>query len=519
MPKKQSKKTSATHSNFKKIRWNRKRIFEFLIFPLIVTIIGGIVLDYFFGVDKKNVVNIDKNLTQLLNRSIDYMDIKEIDKSKASAAYRTGMELYEKRDFKNAAIKFEEALREQGKLTGAYSDEIGIIYCMLGLSRIYYNNYSENGDDAITALTSAQVIFKENENQYMLSKSFLYTAVAYFEMGFSHLNLAKENVEQCIAILNECVPNEIKSMEYTFDSKTVIFPHIDNEKKMSENGELLYRFSQILFINREASNLLGKIHYRQGNPAYAFYNFNSALYFSAVQSSVDYHLAVTTTLDKTIQNFPEDVVEYIQGIDINDILSRSVECKIYQLDSDVGINSFEKFKIYDLPFSSHTATYLSNRAMSEIDLGCLDKAITDCEDALTIWNHLSISDRSNISYTYKYLTVAILMKNVDAINAGRFPDEDKKELLKYLELAVDYDIELYGDSHLRTADSYYNQGLLQSLFGDFETAYDSFQRAKDIYLINGEVQDIKTLEDLLEQLSDSSNEGKVEIKLIEIEER
>ena len=459
------------------------------------TVLAAFIIYLILGPEasEKTVKNIEghiEKIDSMLDRYESNLScfLPKIDEGEAGVLFQTGIKLYNEKQFESAASIFKDALSEQKKLTGADSDEVGIVFLMLGLSRLYAgNSITNNSDNVIIPLTSAQAIFEENDNQLMLAASYLYFATAYFEMGESYMNHAIENIRLWRNKINECLPSDVKVKVEKMDGD-IIKPHV-----ISENVESLYLFSKYLFWEQEGLDLTGRIYYRLGDYYHAFVLFNEALYSSVKKWVVDTSLASIDT-----NELSENIIVYIQDLDSNDVLNQS--CSIYK-NSDAETNSLGELQHIYLPISSQSATYLTNRAMSEISLGYPEEATIDCEDALKIWNRLPYSDRNNIAQTYINLSFAIIIDHIEEINTGAYPEEEKIILFNYLQSAVKADKEMFGEKHIRTAYSFETLGFAQMVFGDYESSSNSYQNANDIYREEGDTDNVKRIEAVLEMLA------------------
>ena len=78
-----------------------------------------------------------------------------------------------------------------------------------------------------------------------------------------------------------------------------------------------------------------------------------------------------------------------------------------------------------------------------------------------------------------------------------------KDLLvkNYADAALTYDIEFFGETHVRTAQSYETKGKTYYIFGETEIAEQCFQEAKSIYTKWGYDEKAQDCEDMLKQIN------------------
>jgi hypothetical protein len=140
--------------------------------------------------------------------------------------------------------------------------------------------------------------------------------------------------------------------------------------------------------------------------------------------------------------------------------------------------------------------------MSEQALGYIDESIADCEQALEIWHKLPYSDRTNISYTYIYLSIAKLLSSntvqivsnseLDSLNdidnsyLQDLSKSEAEEMLGYMNSAVSYDREFYGESsgaiNARLAYSLEFRAIVQTICEKYEEALEDTYEAYTIYM-------------------------------------
>ena len=458
---------------------------------LIISILGAVIGN---AIDKSNKsLNDSPDSKQFVSEQS--ISIGDISPEKASLLYETGMASYNDHQFGAAAKQFEDAIAEQEKITGVDSTDVGIVYCMLGLSRIYTGNtFKDDGNDAVSALTCAIQIFKQNNATFELALARFYLGTAYFESGEEYLNRAKEQVDNSITALKEYCPNPTPVNIFSVESSG-----FDNSPT-SEDCESIYRSCRFYKLLQEDYNLLGKILSRRRDYVFdSFYYFNYALLDNSALVAADYALATCVIRDSDEIN--QKIGDYMQGRTPESILANTIDIKIYSTDVETRKFNPAYFKMKRVYPSDATATVLTNRAMSEVTLNHPEEAAEDCMTAISIWEQLPFSSRANISYAYYNLTLSHLMRAQASDDPLSYLQEIEVELKNYADAALTYDIEFFGETHVRTAQSYESKGKTYYIFGETEIAEQCFQEAKSIYTKWGYDEKAQDCEDMLKQIN------------------
>ena len=397
-----------------------------------------------------------------------------IDPTKAALSYTTGMDLYSRHEYSLAMEQFRQAVTDQEKITGADSIEVGKVYSMLGLSETYSLT---NRDNAISDFTKALNIYESHDEKMLASHCYYCIAEWYFESGTDHLNLAQENVQSSITVAQEIISEEILWAEQTVDQITLRFP------AQQYDADTLYKSSRYCEIMQDNYDLLGKINQMIGNSNTAFYYFNIALDLNSQWVSIYPRLLVLVDTDSKDKSEIADYIGYLNSLDM---LNNLCTVRIYHNDSGYYEDLLPRqYKTLSVFSSSNIATYLTNRAMSECCLQCTDEAILDCEKALTMWNGLPYSERTNISDTYIYLAIAKTGDSDGSIDFDTFSVEKQKDIINDLNCAVEYAEELYGKDSPKTAYTYEKLGETYALFQQADEAIYYFDKALQLYLESG----------------------------------
>lgn len=448
----------------KSIKRHKVRIIvSILLVILLLTMIAAIVDKY------QNRYSHSEHL-QTMNNGYQYdlatqdsiLGMNKISPEKASISYNAGIDSYREQQYGTALHFFEEAVDEQEAITGSGSTEVGKIYCMIGLSRIYTQQaVTDGGDDAISAFNLARQIFLQNGDNISLAHCYYFKGIAYFEDETKQFNRSIEEVNNSIGVLRDYLPNGEWSPEKLIDI---------------QNCDECYRLSKCLELFEKDYDLLGRITTMSGNPSSAFYYFNRALEASGIEVNI-YHSLYDFLDSNDVDIADEDIMAYLASIEEEN----TVKIKVYSSDSTsmrVSVDDFNTVSVYE---NAETATLLTNRAMSELNLLHFENAVEDCQEAIHIWEKLPFSSRTNISYAYNYLAQALIGVASNEPDPQAYLAEKEQELIDYVEAAVQYDNEMYGPEHSRTAYSYEIKGGINYAIGKSEIAIQSYKTALDIY--------------------------------------
>lgn len=283
-----------------------------------------------------------------------FFGLWSIDPAKATLSYATGMELYNLREYEQAAIKFREAVSDQEKLKGGDDIDVGKIYAVLGLSESYLVSEREK---AVADLTVALKIFESNDDQLHVAWCYYYLATMYFERGFNHLNLANEAVEKSIEAANEFCPDGVELISYRIEDKEISFPADYDLSK-------LYISARYCELMQNTNNLQGKISFRLEDVAEAVHHFNAALEYCSKWSACHYFLDIVLNSEHGAKNEDRDeIIEYIGQITAPEVLNNLANVKIYEFNH--GTFDENAFVIVSVYRGADAATFLTNRAMSE----------------------------------------------------------------------------------------------------------------------------------------------------------
>lgn len=481
-------------------KYSRKRskplliIGGLLLITILFAIIGG-------AIARSKSKTIDEKLDVILSMQENLTVRSEISPEKAALLYKTGMESFHGHQYGSAEKQFYEAITEQEGITGADSNEVGIVYLMLGLSRHYGgNSIKDNGNDAISAINCAIQIFKQHKSDLELAWAYNYLGTIYFDNGEKYLNRATEQVKNSISVLDEYLPDALELSEFSFES-------LDSPPLRffgdPYDYEAIYRACNYFNLLEENYDLLGKISYNSNDISSAFYYFNLALKTDALSLDADYALATCASSEKIeIEN--DSIKAYLKDRTPGSILEYKKQVKIYLSDSKTEKINFEQFTNDDVYISSFAASSLTNRGMLELDLGFPEITIDDCLDAIDIWNHFPYTSRTNISFAYRWLALAHLKIAESADSTDEYLEENKDAIEEYLDLAITYDTELFGESHRRTAFSYETKGLVSLAFGEIDIAVQSYQTAKSIYSAWGDEAKAQECQDTIMQIESNN---------------
>lgn len=402
--------------------------------------------------------------------------IKGISEERAAISYKTGMASYNEHQYGSAINQFQEALAEQEIITGASSSEVGHVYCMIGLSKIYNGQSTEDdGDDALSALNRAIQIFKENGNTLDLARCYYYFGVAFFEAAPSELNRAMEQVKKSIDALDVYWPDsKTISTSAGDDVALQLLNHYYSDYKM------IYRACNYYELLQKNYDLLGKIFFSGGDNTSALLYFNLALEANVYFRSSDYALA-TCDFSERIEIKEDEIKDYIKEKSVGSISEDSIEILLYS--HNVGLDQIDtQIKKKQLAYcSADTATWLTNRAMSLLSSGYYIEAEEDCSAAITVWESLPFSSRANASYSYLYHAISQIGIASASKDSTAYLEEIKDELKNHADAAVTIDTGLWGPEHPRTAFSYETKASIYLALGENDIAIQDYQEAARIY--------------------------------------
>ena len=448
---------------------NQLRAKQLIVYITILAIILSILGTVF--THKKQSLNEKAHDYLALQESILIMN--GITPEKAAISYNTGLESYREHQFRSAAEQFSQAIDEQERITGADSSEVGEIYAMLALSRIYSLNILEdNANDAVSAINRAIQIFQRKGNKLELARCYYIRGIAYFEADDSHLNRALQQVKMSIETLGDYFPENVTvlTVSYNDTELQLYFDYYDYES--------IYRACRYYELLQKNYDLLGKIKFKEGDISSALYDFNLALKTNSNLVDADYALA-TCDLSDRVEINNDEIKEYLQDKSNGSILQNTTRIKVYTTEKDKKNVDFGTYKNLLVYSSSDTATWLTNRAMSELVMGSTGIALEDCTSAIGIWDQTS--NKSNISYSYIYLALSHLAIAAKAVDSSSYLEENKDVLQFYVDSAVTYDEDLWGPFHPRTAYSYETRGGVYYAIGETDIAIESYQNAIEIY--------------------------------------
>ena len=417
----------------------------------------------------------------------------------ADQRFQNGVDMYEQHHFKEASSSFEEAIEYREKAYDHNSEDLAKAYLMLGTSLIYGDTVQNDENKDISALNSSLSIYEELGKQYEVAYCYFMMAVAYFEKGYSHLNLAQDCIRSSTATLygieelqdalsipwrgDSVKESEASNVEYP-DSEMPLFTQ-------PENYRALYQLCKFYSLHADIQNLLGKICIRGGDWNKSFLNFDAALRESSSYLDSTYNLVLFSDRFNNSNIEEEEIKEYISNS--SGLFENTIHVRVLSDDNGEPDISSEETETVLLPSSTDVATYLTNRAMSEFSIGLYDSAKEDCEVALEIWDKYNYSDQTELPYTYIYLTLATIvdMKGADpeALN------EKKETLVENLNKALSYSREIFGNYHPRTAYVYETKGFVNMLFNEPEVALNDYLEAYRIYEKNSDGDGMKFAKD------------------------
>lgn len=460
------------------------------------------------------------SVQHLSGNADDYLEHKEsiqpefkIDPIKAVMSYNTGVELYNSYHFESAAVQFERAITEQEMITGAGSTEVGIIYYMLGLSRLYAMHILDNsGEDAISALNHAIQIFEKCGDTFKLARCYYQLGIAYFETGGTHLNRAVEQVNHSIQVLKDYHPDEVLMYRISDQDSNSLDYYMN---AFCDDYETIYRDRNYFMLLQDNYHLMGKICSRLPDmDETSFYFFNLALDMSANLFAVDYAFALCVSSDRVkIEN--AEIKEYVEQLDF-DSLDKTETIKIYSCEEEDGVIviDVDQYEQITVCASVDTATLLTNRAMSEDNYGFYILAAEDCMTAFEIWDQIPYSSWGNKSYTYSNMIIAQIGIAVNTDDFKTSLAEKKEELVDYADTAAMLDTDFWGESHIRTAYSYETRGYLFTALEELDTAIKSYEKAAAIYEAAGDEERAQSCRDMVDMIRYAEeNEGEIIVKL------
>ena len=443
-------------------------IIGLLLATLIAVIIWGVITN-------NNVESLDENLDDFIALQENPLITKEINPEKAALSYKTGLQLFKETLFGSAAKEFEKAITEQEKITGVDSFEVGIVYLMLGLSRHYSgNSIRDDGGDAVSAITCAIQIFEQQKDYLDLAYAYNIQGIVFFDKGEEYSIRAKEQAINSVNALMRYAPEAINVVETYIDSIGT------SSSCFSEpyDYDSLYRACSSLLILQDNYELLGLISWQGNDFSEAFYYLNLALVTDSCLASADSALA---TYEHSSDEELNEAISFYLSFKQEYIDARKKQVKIYMVNSKEDDVDCGSFVIGDIYFSVGTASILTSRAKTELDLGFPEIALSDYLDAEIIWKTFPEGERYNISSTYRGLALTILKIAETANDSKSGLNERKKEIMEYTDLAIYYDKQLYGESFPRTASSLQVKGFICLAYNDNEDAIQCYQEAKNIY--------------------------------------
>lgn len=397
----------------------------------------------------------------------------QIKRDFADRKYNEGMDAYDKHLFINACNCFQESIDARKEAHDINSSELADAYRMLGLSKIYADFSYNASNDAVAALESARGMYETHGEEHEVALCDFYIGTAYFERGYDQLDLANHYAKESLTIM-ESLYGEDKDKQ----------PALRNGTSDAYDYKTIYDSCQYYQLISNIYNLMGKIKTRELNYYDAFKYFNLALlnlsyFFDHEQMLVDCNLS-------EIMNIKNDEMKsYIVDAIASAQTDNGIKTYLYTESELELLGEKESFLKQSgtiiLPTLIDTATFLTNRGMSEYALGYGEMTTEDCQNALDIWKKYEENDQfDNIAYTYVYLALAKMG------TPGKLPNpiemsEKSDEMLEYVNQAISYSRRLYGRDHPNTAFMHETKGLIMVSLGEYEKALDSYYDAYIIY--------------------------------------